>query len=149
MARGGSKRRRSDPKLERLSQVQLFSGCSKRELQRIAEVADEIDVPAGKTLIRQGDSGRECFVIVEGRASAAIRGKGRFRLGAGSCFGEMSLLSSAPRTATVKAETDMQLLVLGSRQFSALIADLPSVAERVMAALATRLRQLERAQPQH
>lgn len=129
--------------------MQLFSGCSRRELRHIAEMADEIDVPAGRTLIRQGDPGRECFVIEKGRASATIRGKGTFRLGPGSCFGEMSLLSSAPRAATVKADTDMQLLVLGSREFSTLIADVPSVAGRVMAALADRVRAAERAQPHH
>lgn len=152
MARAGvrlSRRRRRDEKLERLSQVGLFAGCTKPELRRIAACVDEIDVPAGKILIRQGDPGRECFVIVNGRASAAIRGKGTFALGPGSCFGEMSLLDSELRSATVKAETDMQLLVLGSREFSTLISDVPTVALRVMASLAERLRRAERVQPHH
>src|SRR5688572_28972789 len=94
MARGrtGGRGRRGDPKLERLSQVSLFSGCTKRERKLIGSSADEIDVPAGKVLMRQGQPGRECFVIIEGRATAAIRGKGSYRMGPGTCFGEMSLL---------------------------------------------------------
>lgn len=148
MRRPGRRRPR-DPKVERLSQVQLFSTCSKRELSRIAVLADEIEVPAGRVLMRQGDPGREAFVIADGRAKATIRGKGSATLGPGDCFGEMALLHSAPRSATVTAESDMRLLVLGSRQFSELIESVPVVGRRVLAALAERLRQVERAQPQH
>lgn len=152
MARGPATRRRRgrrDPKVERLSQVSLFSGCTKRELSKIASHVDEIEVPAGKVMIRQGDPGSECFVIVSGRATASIRGKGTYPMGPGSCFGEMSLLDMELRAATVTAETDMQLLVLGPREFTSVIMDTPTVALRVMASLAKRLRGSERAQPQH
>ncbi|HZA89223.1 MAG TPA: cyclic nucleotide-binding domain-containing protein [Solirubrobacterales bacterium] len=142
-------RRRADAKVERLSQVQLFSACSKRDLSRIAFLAEEIEVPPGRVLIRQGDPGREAFVIYEGRAKATIRGKGSAKLGPGECFGEMALLHSAPRSATVTAESDMRLLVLGSRQFSTLIEDVPVIGRRVLAALAERLREAERVQPHH
>jgi CRP/FNR family transcriptional regulator, cyclic AMP receptor protein len=148
MRRSGRRRSR-DPKVERLSQVQLFSTCSKRDLSRIAVLAEEIEVPAGRVLMRQGDPAREAFVIADGRAKVTIRGKGSARLGPGDCFGEMALLHSAPRSATVTAESDMRLLVLGSRQFSELIENVPIVGRRVLAALAERLRQAERAQPQH
>jgi CRP/FNR family transcriptional regulator, cyclic AMP receptor protein len=142
-------RRLRDPKVERLSQVQLFSACNKRDLSRIAELAEEIEVPAGRVLIRQGDPGREAFVICEGRAKATIRGKKSVQLGPGECFGEMALLHSAPRSATVTAESDLQLLVLGSREFSTLIEDVPVIGRRVMAALAERVREAERLQPHH
>ena len=148
MSRVGRWRAR-DPKVERLSQVQLFSACTKRDLARIAVLAKEIDVPAGRVIIRQGDPGREAFVISEGRAKATIRGKGSGKLGPGDCFGEMALLHSAPRSATVTAESDMQLLVLGSREFSSLIEEMPVVGRRVLAALAERVRDAERAQPYH
>jgi CRP/FNR family cyclic AMP-dependent transcriptional regulator len=141
--------RRRDPKLDRLSQVQLFSACSKRDLSRIASIAEEIEVPAGRVLIRQGDRGQEAFVIYEGRAKATVRGKRSAELGPGECFGEMALLDSAPRSATVTAETDMRLLVLGSREFSTLIEDVPDVARQILAALAERVRKAERAQPHH
>ena len=129
--------------------MSLFSGCTKRDLKLIGSSAEEIDAPAGKVLIRQGQSGRECFVIVEGRATAAIRGKGSYPLGPGACFGEMSLLDSEPRSATVTAETDMRLLVLGPREFSTLVSRVPNVALRLMSGLAQRIRAAERAQPQH
>ncbi|MQA73187.1 MAG: cyclic nucleotide-binding domain-containing protein [Solirubrobacterales bacterium] len=142
-------RRSRDPKLERLSQVQLFSGCSKRELARIAALSDEIEVPAGRVLMRQGDPGHECFVIEEGTAKATIRGRKSVRMGPGESFGEMALLHRAPRSATVTAETDMRLLVLNAREFSTLMEDLPSVARKILAAVAERLRDAERPRPQH
>ena len=144
-----ARRRAPDPKVERLSQVQLFSACSKRDLARIAALAEEVEVPAGRVLMRQGDLGREAFVIADGRAKVTIRGKRSTKLGPGECFGEMALVHRAPRSATVSAESDMRLFVLGSREFSALIERVPVVGRRVMAALAERVREAERAQPHH
>ena len=141
--------RRADPKLTRLSQVQLFSACSKRDLKRIAALSNEIEVSEGTVLIRQGDPGRECFVIESGRAKATIRGKKSQMMGPGEVFGELALLQAAPRSATVTAETDMRLVVLGSREFSTLLEDVPSVARNVLAAMAERLRGTEGAQPHH
>ena len=137
-----------DPKVERLSQLQLFSNCSKRDLQQIARLTTEIDVPAGKVLMRQGDQGRECLVIEEGKAKATIRGKGSHVMGPGECFGA-ALLHSTPRAATVTAETDMRLVVLDSREFSSLLTSVPRVAKNVLAAVAERLRESEGKQPYH
>ncbi len=148
MARA-TRRGSRDPKLRRLAEVSLFSTCSKRELSRIAALTVEIDVPAGRVLMRQGEPGRECFVIERGTAKATIRGRRSLRLEPGECFGELALLHSAPRSATVTAETDMSLLVLSSREFSSLIEDVPSVARKVLAAAADRLREAERPQPHH
>ena len=142
-----ARRRSLDPKVERLSQVQLFSACSKRELARIAALTVEIEVPRGRVLMRQGDPGRECFVIEEGTAKATIRGRKSRMMGPGECFGEMALLHAAPRSATVTAASDMQLLVLDAREFSALLEDVPGVARKVLAAVGERLRSAERAQP--
>ena len=138
-----------DPKIRRLSEVQLFSTCSKRELARIAALTVEIDVPAGRVLMRQGEPAHEAFVIEQGTARATIRGKKASRMGPGECFGEMALIHSAPRSATVTAETDMSVLVLNSREFAALMEDLPSVSRKVLAAVAERLRDAERPQPHH
>ena len=148
MRRPGRKRS-GDPKIERLSQVQLFSACSKRDLARIAALCTEVEVPAGTVLIRQGDSGREAFVIEDGEARATVRGKRARTMGPGECFGELALLHSAPRSATVTAETDMHLVVLGSREFSTLLEDVPGVALKVLAAVAERLRETEGKQPHH
>src|SRR5919108_6148204 len=151
MARQGgrSRRRTRDAKLALLSAVPLFSACTNRELRRIASLADQIEVPKGKVLTRQGDPGWECFVITEGEAKATMRGRGSATLGPGSFFGEMALLDQGPRSATVTAETDMHLLVLGSREFSSLVNEVPTVAVRMMRGLAERLRRSERTQPEH
>jgi CRP/FNR family transcriptional regulator, cyclic AMP receptor protein len=147
--RTGGFRRSKDAKLKLLGNVRLFSACNKRELSRIAALADEVEEPKGKVIVRQGDPGRECFVIVEGKAKATMRGKASATLGPGSFFGEMSLLDQGPRSATVTAETDIRLLVLGSREFSALINEVPIVSVRIMRGLAERLRNAERPQPHH
>jgi len=139
------RRRSKDAKLELLRGVTLFSPCSKRELSRIASLTDEIDVPKGRVLTRQGDPGREFFVVVEGRARVTTGGRTRIAvLGPGASFGEMSLLDQGPRSATVLAETDMRLLVLNSRSFSSLLEEVPSVARKVLVAMAGRLRVAEK-----
>ena len=138
-----------DPKINRLAGMQLFSACSKRDLARVAALTTEIEVPAGTVLIRQDDPGRECFVIVSGTAKASVRGGKTGKMGPGDSFGEMALLHSAPRSATVTAETDLHVLVLDSREFSTLLEDVPSVARNVLAAVADRLRNVERPQAHH
>jgi CRP/FNR family transcriptional regulator, cyclic AMP receptor protein len=138
------RRKSKDAKVELLRGVPLFSACSKRELSRIASLADEIEVPKGRVLTREGDPGRECFVVIDGRATVTVGDRGRVvRLSPGACFGEMSLLDQRPRSATVEAQTDMRLLVLDSRSFSSLIQEVPSVARKVLVAMAGRLRAAE------
>jgi CRP/FNR family transcriptional regulator, cyclic AMP receptor protein len=129
--------------------VPLFATCSKRDLGRIAALVDEIDVPEGRILTRQGDPGWECFVIADGQATATLRGRRAASLGPGDVVGEMSLLDQEPRSATVTATTDMHLLVLTSRNFSSLINRFPVVARRIMAGLAGRLREAQPRRPEH
>jgi CRP/FNR family cyclic AMP-dependent transcriptional regulator len=142
-------RRGKDAKVELLENVSLFKACSKRDLRRIATLVDEIDVPEGRVLIRQGEPGWEAFVIADGRAKATMRGTGSASLGPGDVVGEMSLLDQGPRSATVTATSDMHLLVLSSRSFSALINQVPLVARRIMVVLAKRVRDAEARRPQH
>jgi CRP/FNR family transcriptional regulator, cyclic AMP receptor protein len=138
------RRKSKDAKVELLRGVSLFSACSKRELSRIASLADEIDVPKGRVLMREGEPGREFFVVVDGRARITVGTRGRLAAaGPGASFGEMSLLDQGPRSATVEAETDMNLLVLDSRSFSSLLDEVPSVARKVLTAMAGRLRAAE------
>jgi CRP/FNR family transcriptional regulator, cyclic AMP receptor protein len=139
------RRTSKNAKMDLLRGLSLFSACSDRELSRIASLADEIDAPQGKVLIREGEPGREFFVVVDGRARATVGERTRVApLGPGSSFGEISLLDQGLRSATVTAETDMRLLVLDSRSFSALIEEVPSVARKVLRVLAERLRVAER-----
>ena len=126
-------------KIELLSHVPLFSGCSKQELGRIARIADEIDFRAGKTLIKEGTAGREFFVLVDGTAEIRRKGRKIDTAGPGDFFGEMALLAAQPRNATVVTTSPVDALVLTARAFRTLIETNPLIALKVMRAVADRL----------
>jgi CRP-like cAMP-binding protein len=126
-------------KVELLRRVPLFSRCTKKELAALAAEADELDVRSGKTLAREGDRGREFIVIVDGAAEVRKNGRRINRLGPGDFLGEIALISGSPRTATVTATADCDLLVLTQRSFQRVIESVPSVQGSVMRALAERL----------
>jgi CRP/FNR family cyclic AMP-dependent transcriptional regulator len=128
-----------DPKLELLAGVPLFEQLGKQELQRVGALADVVDLPAGRTLMREGETGAEAMVIVSGTASIEQAGVVIAERGAGEVIGEMALISHQPRSATVKLETDAQVLVIGRREFDALMHEMPSVRTQVMECLAMRL----------
>ena len=138
----------SDAKICLLSGVSLFSPCAEHELRRIAALVDEIEAPKGKTLVREGDPGAEFFVVVKGSATVTRDGRKVATIGPGSFFGELALLDQGPRAATVTADADMQLLVLSSRAFSAILYDMPSVSRGILRGMAERLRLAESA-PTH
>jgi CRP/FNR family transcriptional regulator, cyclic AMP receptor protein len=129
--------------LDHLASVSLFSACSKKELQAVAKASDEIALPAGKVLCEQGTIGREAFVILDGTAGVRINGKPVTTLGPGACVGEMALLDHGPRTATVVADTDINVLVIGAREFAGIVDEVPAIAHKLLRALATRVRTLD------
>ncbi len=131
----------SDRYIAHLKTVLLFKDCSKKDLAKIARVADEIDVEEGRVLITEGDFGHEAFVVVEGTASVTRDGQELVTLGPGDPFGEMALIDRAPRNATVTATTPMKVLVIGKREFSALMDDAHDFRDSVMVSLAGRLRE--------
>ena len=126
-------------KIELLKRVPLFAGCSKKELAHIAMVADEIDFRSGKTLIREGELGREFFVLVDGSAEISRKGKPIDTAGPGDFFGEMALLTDQPRNATVTTTSTVDALVVTARSFRDLVGDNPLIALKVMRAVAERL----------
>jgi len=128
-----------DHKIDLLKHVPLFSGCSKKELAQVARLADEIDLPAGKTLIKEGSPGREFFVLVDGTAEIQRKGTKIDSAGPGDFFGEMALLSDQPRNATVVTTSPVDALVVTARNFGALIESNPLIALKVMRAVAERL----------
>lgn len=127
-----------------LAQVDLFSACSKRELKLIAQLATPIEVKEGDVVTREGRPGSELFCIMGGSAVATLRGKKLATLYPGDSFGEMSLISEGPRTATVTAQTPMKLFVIGSREFATLLEDVPQVGRKILRLLSHRLRERER-----
>lgn len=132
-----------DAYLEHLSKVRLFSSCSDKDLQKIAKASDEVTIDAGRVLVEQGTTGRECYVILEGTASVERNGARVTTLGPGDQFGELALLDGGPRTATVTAETPMKVLVLGQREFAGVLDEVPGLAHKVMSSLAQRIRELD------
>jgi CRP/FNR family cyclic AMP-dependent transcriptional regulator len=132
-----------DAFIDHLAQVPLFSACSKKDLQLVAKRAEDVKVDAGKQLVGEGATGTEFFVVIDGTASVSKRGQKVAELGPGGFFGELALLDKAPRNATVSAETPMELVVLGQREFAGLIDDVPEFAHKLLAGLARRLRQAD------
>lgn len=124
-----------------LANVAFFEGFSSEELTRVAALGDEVDALAGAVLVDQGDAGVDCYVIVEGRASVYKSGEFITESGPGTMVGEMALVDHRPRTATVVADTDMQLLRFHAPQFRQLLDEMPKASERVMKLLHDRLQQ--------
>jgi CRP-like cAMP-binding protein len=130
---------RKNAKIELIKSVPLFSSCSKKELEAIAAQADELVVPAGKTLTKEGDRGREFMVIVDGAAEVRKKGRKVNTLGSGDFLGEIALISGGPRTATVTTTSEADLLVLTDRAFRQLTRQMPSINASVLKAVSERL----------
>ena len=130
---------RADSKVDLIRGLPLFEHCSKNDLKRIAQIADELDVREGKVLIREGERGREFFVIVTGEVEVRRKGRKMATLGPGSFVGEMALLSKIPRVATVTAVTPLDVLVITDRAFLDLLEKMPSLTVKVARTLAERV----------
>jgi CRP-like cAMP-binding protein len=128
-----------DAKVDLISGVPLFATCSKKELRLIANLADQIDWPEGKTVIREGTYGSEFFVLIDGAVSVLRDGEKIGDLAAGEWVGEIALVANVPRTATVVTASPVSALVLTRGGFSQLIADNPSIAGKVMERLGERV----------
>ena len=141
--------RRPRMRLDELEAMPLFRGCTPKELERIDGLTCTSEVPAGTMLCRQGQFGREAFIVISGQARVAIDGAEIAALGPGSFFGEMSVLDGNRRAATVEALTPMRVLVLSTQDLNFLLDDVPGVARRMLAALSGRLRLADRALGSH
>src|SRR5438067_7428828 len=120
-------RLRKSAKEQLIKGVPLFSHCTGRELSALATEADELTLPEGKELTRQGERGREFMVIVEGSANVSKNGRSVNKLGAGDFIGEIALIADVPRTATVKTTSETTVLVLTDRAFKRVADKIPSV----------------------
>ena len=134
---------RKNVKIELLRRIPLFSKCSKRELEMIAMLADEINLPAGMAFIREGERGREFFAILEGTVEVRRKGRKVDVKGDTDFFGEMALISGAPRNATVTATSPVRGFVITESAFSTLLRESPQLQTKVLSALAERVAQSE------
>jgi CRP/FNR family transcriptional regulator, cyclic AMP receptor protein len=129
--------------IDTLRSIPLFSSCSEAELRAIAALGTSVHVHEGRVLTTQGRSGSEFFLVRSGTASCLIDGEPVAEFGPGDFFGELALLGQTPRTATVTADGDMELIVFSSREFASLLQDSHQVAMSMLRRLADRVHVLE------
>ena len=127
---------------KRLKTMPLFKELSERELKRVAQLADEVDVPEGSHLADEGRFAHEFFVIEDGQADVVHDGKSVAELGPGDFFGEIALIKTERRTASVIAKTPMRLIVMFGPNFRSVAADLPAVAAKINGAIEERCEEL-------
>jgi len=123
-----------------LADIWLFSNCSVSDRRVLRRSLEELTISPGTILCEEGTVGREFFIIVAGSASVRRSGRKVASLGPGGYFGELALLDKKPRSATVVAETEMTVLVLGQAQFHGVLDAVPSLSRKLLAAMAARLR---------
>jgi CRP/FNR family transcriptional regulator, cyclic AMP receptor protein len=134
---------RRDDVLAYLTKVPLFSAVSKKDLATVAKHSEHLTIRAGTEMTTEGRVGYEFYVIIDGKASVTRAGKEIAVLGPGDSFGELSLLDRAPRNATVTAVTDIDALILGQREFSALLDIIPTLAHKLLIGLARRIHDVD------
>ena len=131
-----------DTKVEALKRAPLFEGLSRKELVQLARVSEDLEVPPGKVLCKEGELGREFFVIVDGEVEVTTSGKRLATRTGGEFFGEIALLEETPRTATVTAKTPLRFFVLTRKDFRHLVNENRNVERKVLRALARRVVEL-------
>ena len=125
---------------DHLLRIPLFSGCSTLDLDRLARATDEVTLGTGTALTRQGDIGREAFVLLNGTAEVRRDDEVIAALDPGAVIGELALLDGGPRTATVVATSEVEVLVLSRPAFNAVLDEIPTLAHQLLVTLARRLR---------
>lgn len=130
-------------KFAALRHLPLFAGCTSQELDEIDRLADRVTIEAGRTVIRQGDLGQEFALIIDGQAEVLRDDKVVATLGPGEFFGEVALIESVNRTASVVAKTNLTLEVLDRRGFNTLLDDLPRLARSILKGVTHRLAERE------
>lgn len=128
---------------DHLAAVPLFNACSKKELGLIAKATTEMSFPDGTELVKQDQSAREAFVVTAGTVVVKRNNRKVAELGPGSIIGELGLLDKGPRTASVVTQGPVEALVLGPREFAGLLDDVPSIAHKLLKAMAERIRELD------
>ncbi len=126
--------------VESLRALEVFAGCDEKLLRRLSRLGTEVHAKARQVLAREGDVGREFYVIVDGSAIVLHGGDEVASLQRGDFFGEMALVEGKPRSATVVARTPMTLYVFDPREFFSMLDGFPPVSRKILTTLAGRLR---------
>ena len=134
----------NDTKTATLAALPLFEALSRKELEQLAMMTDDLEFPAGKVLCRQGDLGSEFLVIIEGEAEVTKDGAPVATLGPGDYFGEIALVEDVRRTATVTAATSLRFFILTRQAFRSLLRRNPKVEAQILDVIAARVARTER-----
>ena len=137
-----------DTKIKRLAAVPLFRRLSRRDLEAVAEMTDDLHIAAGRQLVREGDASYVAYVIVNGQAGVSVGGDRVGTVGPGEMVGEMGLIDGSPRTATVVSDTDMDVYVIEPGRFGPLL-DRPEIAKALLLATVKRLREADQLLHRH
>jgi Na+:H+ antiporter len=116
---------------DRLRALPLFNVLSEEDRASIAEFVDEVDVPSGERLIAEGDFAYEFFVVEHGQAEVTVDGKRVGELGPGDFFGEIGLMLTGRRTASVTAVSPMRLATMFDQNFRKVEQEHPDVARKL------------------
>jgi len=122
--------------------VPWFAACTEEQLREVARLAERLHVQAGEVILREGRLGRELFVILSGTATVTRDGRVVNVRGSGDYFGELAAIEAAPRSATVTATTDLDVLIIGPREFEAMM-EIPGFRNALMKGMSRRIREAD------
>lgn len=122
-----------------LSEIPIFSECTRKELKAISKLVTPVSIAAGKVLVKEGEPGREFMIIAEGTATVKRNNRKVATLGPGDFFGELAVLAGVPRTATVIADSDMVVEAMNRQEFSSLLDESPAMAKKILLGAVKRL----------
>jgi len=128
--------------VDRLHEVEQLRDCSRAQLEEVARLAERVQVGEGEVLAREGRIGREFFLILSGTVGVTQAGRRVNTLGPGDFFGELAALNPGPRNATVTALSEVDVLIIGPREFAAM-ADVPGFRDALFKSMAARLRTVD------
>ena len=123
-----------------LKSIDLFSQIPGEDLAQIAQITDEVDFGEGERLFSEGETGETLYFIVRGQVRVHRGDKELAVLGERQVFGEMSLLDSEPRSASISAVSDVELLRIDRDDFNEILSEKPEIAQGIIKVLSRRLR---------
>jgi len=135
---------RTDPKAERIHSLPFFKQADRQAVNHLASAADEVDVSAGQTLIIEGRHHHEAYVVEKGVAEVVVDGEVVADIPAGEMIGELGVFCDGPASATVRAKTDMTVLVIPYNQMDRILDENPAMVKGIAKELAERLRSMDK-----